>query len=141
MCHMRSYVKSCVWILLNLWSTCTHSRIIFHHAIQRRSRYRLLYSLHSWVGDSWHSLKIIHPRYRGWSGSNKKKAPLWGWGPIHSNVMSRDLFGAFDSISGIKLPKNSHLDYSCVFFICTDDFTWVPRIPGPIVGFMFFALY
>ena len=24
--------------------------------------------------------------------------------------------GAFDSISGIKLPKNSHLDESCVFF-------------------------
>jgi hypothetical protein len=54
----------------------------------------------------------------------------WGWGPIHSNVTSLDEFGAFDSISGIKLPKNSHLDKSCVFFICTDDFTWVPRIPG-----------
>ena len=33
------------------------------------------------------------------------KAPLWGWGPIHSNVTSLDWFGAFDSISGIKLPK------------------------------------
>ena len=32
-----------------------------------------------WVfgaGDSWHSLKIIHPRYRGWSGSNKKRPPM-----------------------------------------------------------------
>jgi hypothetical protein len=29
------------------------------------------------------------------------------------------------------LPKNSHLDDSCVFFIRTDDFTWVPRIPSP----------
>ena len=27
------------------------------------------------VGDSSHSSKIIHPRYRGWSGSNKKKPP------------------------------------------------------------------
>ena len=24
------------------------------------------------AGDSWHSSKIIHPRYCGWSGSNKK---------------------------------------------------------------------
>jgi hypothetical protein len=33
------------------------------------------------------------------------------------------LIGGFDSISGIKLPKNSHLDSSCVFFIRMDDFT------------------
>jgi hypothetical protein len=28
------------------------------------------------AGDSWHSSKIIHPRYRGWSGSNKKSPPM-----------------------------------------------------------------
>ena len=33
------------------------------------------------------------------------------------------LIQAFDSISGIKLPKNSHLDESCISFIRTDDFT------------------
>ena len=59
-----------------------------------------------------------------------KKAPLWGWGPIHSNVMSLDYFGAFDSTSGIKFPKNSHSSYSCIFFIRTDGFKWVPQIPG-----------
>ena len=37
---------------------------------------------------------------------------------------------AYDSISGIKLPKNNHLDEYCVFIIRMDDFTWVPRIPG-----------
>ena len=38
------------------------------------------------VGDSSHSSKIIHPRYRGWSGSNTKKPPyevegrfIWMW--------------------------------------------------------------
>ena len=29
----------------------------------------------------------------------------------------------FNSISGIKLPKNSHLGESCVFFIRTDENT------------------
>ena len=33
------------------------------------------------------------------------------------------LIRAFDSISGIKLPKNSHLDEYYVFFIHMDDFT------------------
>jgi hypothetical protein len=28
------------------------------------------------AGDSWHSLRNIHPRYRGWSGSNKKSPPM-----------------------------------------------------------------
>ena len=36
------------------------------------------------------------------------------------------------------MPKNGHLDDSCIFFIRTDDFTWVPRIPGldPWVNFI-----
>ena len=29
-----------------------------------------------------------------------------------------------------QIPKNNHLDDSYIFFIRTDDFTWVPRIPG-----------
>ena len=28
------------------------------------------------AGDSWYSSKIIHPRYRGWSGSNKERPPM-----------------------------------------------------------------
>ena len=79
------------------------------------------------AGDSWYSSNIIHPTYRGWIGSNKKSPPM-------GLRVECDVIGL---IQGLwlyfrnQIAQNSHLDESCIFFIRTDDFTWVPRIPGP----------
>ena len=64
-----------------------------------------------------------------WSGSNKKSHPM----ELRADSFKCDITRLIRGLwlySGIKLPKNSHLDDSCVFFIRTDDFTWVPQIPG-----------
>ena len=46
------------------------------HTYIHTYKHNLAWHLHGHTaGDSWHSSKIIHPRYRGWSGSNKKKPP------------------------------------------------------------------
>ena len=66
------------------------------------------------AGDSWHSLKIIHPRYRGWSGSNKKKPPMG----LRADSFECDVTSL---IRGLwlyfwnQIAQNSHLDDSCVF--------------------------
>jgi hypothetical protein len=81
------------------------------------------------AGDSWHSSKIIHPRYCGWSGSNKKSHPMGLRADSFECDVTRLIRGLWLYFRN-QIAQNSHLDDSCVFFICTDDFTWVLRIPG-----------
>ena len=59
-------------ILVDIYVTCGHKQYVSY----KEEITNFGYHLSVWAGDSWHSSKIIHPRYRGWSSSNKKSPPM-----------------------------------------------------------------
>ena len=75
--HQRD---SCLHVGLSARTLSTNSGLIVNIMNEEREEERWRIWSPRRDGDSWHSLRIIHPRYRGWSGSNKKSPPMGPYG-------------------------------------------------------------
>ena len=67
------------------------------------------------AGDSWHSLRIIYPRYCGWSGSNKKKPPMGLRADSFECDVTRLIWGLWLYFRNQIAQKESYRWFPCFF--------------------------